>query len=65
MLKRESYLYDNYSYIFCKIQIFGEKYRMQKLELMNVHKLNTHTIIKRLKCLKEKRKNLILLNGIE
>lgn len=47
MLKRESYLYDNYSYIFCKIQIFGEKHRMQKLELMNVHKLNTRTIMKR------------------
>lgn len=47
MLKRESYLYDNYSYIFCKIQIFEKKHRMQKLELMNVHKLNTRTIMKR------------------
>lgn len=58
MLQCESCLYDNYSYIFIynysKIQIFGEKYRMRKLELMNVHKLNTQYNNKTLKCSKEK-----------
>lgn len=54
MLQCETCLYDNYSYIFCKIQIFGKKYRMRKLELINVHKLNTQYNNKTLKCSKEK-----------